>query len=88
MTNLDQIEYYEHLEAKHRRSRIIGLVSLIVIILVGFSNQFYDSKLLYESNSENYLILAFSVVFTVHAVRTWNGSEELKFLRELFRSRK
>ena len=85
MTNLDQREYYEYLEAKHKRSRIIGLISLIVIILIGLSNQFYDSKLLYESNSENYLILALSVAFSVHAIRTWNGSDELKFLRELFR---
>jgi len=85
MTNLDQREYYEHLEAKHRRSRIIGLISLIVITLIGLSNQFYDSKLLYESNSESYLILTLSMVFAVHAIRTWNGSDELKFLRELFR---
>ena len=85
MTNLDQREYYEHLEAKHRRSRIIGLISLIIITLIGLSNQFYDFKLLYESNSESYLILTLSIVFAVHAIRTWNGSDELKFLRELFR---
>ena len=72
MTDLDQREYYEYLEARHRRSRIIGLISLIVIILIGFSNQFYGSKLLYKENSENYLILTLSVVFIVHAIRTWN----------------
>ena len=85
MTNLDQRKYYEYLEARHRRSRIIGLISLVVIFLISFSNQFYDSKLLYKTNNENYLVLMLSVVFTVHAIRTWNGSDELKFLRELFR---
>ena len=85
MTDLDQREYYEYLEARHKRSRIIDLISLIILFYFAFSHRFYDSKLLYQTNNENNLVLMLSVVFTVHAIRTWNGSDELKFLRELFR---
>ncbi len=85
MTDLDQREYYEYLEARHKRLRIMGLISLIIIILIGFSNQFYDSKLLYQTINDTYLVRVISVICAVHVIRTWNGSDELKFLREIFR---
>ena len=85
MVDLNHQEHYEYLETRHRKSRAIDVISLIIIILIGFSNQLFDFKFIYQMNSENYLILAIGVVFTIHVIRTWNGSNELKFLRELFR---
>lgn len=84
MTSLDQREYYEHLEARHKKVRIFSLISLIIIIAIFFSNEFRGLNF-YETNNENRMILFISLVFTVHVIRTWNGSDELKFLRELFR---
>ena len=83
MTSLDQREYYEYLEARHKKARIFSLISLIIIAIF-FSNEFRGLNF-YKTNNEIRMILFISLFFTVHIIRTWNGSDELKFLRELFR---
>ena len=85
MDILNHREYYEYLEARHRKFRVVGLIVWMFFALVAFSNYFLGFSLGFEEENENRLILILSITFMVHGVRTWKGSDELRLLRELFR---
>lgn len=85
MNDLSHREYYEYLEAKHRKSRAFGLICCIAILIYASSGYFFDSTIISISKSDSRLILYLGIGLTVQSVSTWNGSDELQFLRELFR---
>ena len=84
MNNLTHKEYYEILEARHRKSRVTGLVLLVVFAVIGLSGLLLESTIVFENTEVSYLVFIFSLGFIIYTLRTWNGSNELKLLRELF----
>jgi hypothetical protein len=82
MVETSIIGLYMELESRHKRRRLIEVCGNFIIMVIGVLGWFFNIYLIPFLHVESYPLLGlFGIGFFVLAIRTWDGSDELKTLR-------